>query len=315
MIKINKMTLQQMEYIVAVDDYRYFVKAADSCGVTQSTLSLMVKKLEEELDITIFDRDTHPVGVTEVGRKVIDEARQVIYHFKQLTELTRSEKMLTSGALRIGMISTVAPKLMAGMFKYLRDNYPDIKMEAQEMRSASILDCLKKTEIDLGIITGPVNDIDFLEVPLYHERFFAYVATEEVSERMIKCIKRSELRNYPMWVMRGGVRLLEKNTLASDMRYTYEEMYEGGRVGILIQIANENGGVTIVPETHVEFLSEEMKSHLCPIVDPVPQRVISLVIRKDYIHEKMMNIVIKAVKSRIPAELYEQNIKTDYIKL
>ncbi len=308
------MTLQQLEYLLAVEQYRYFSRAAEACGVSQSTLSLMVKKLEEELDVSLFDRDTHPVKLTEIGKKVIDEARMVLYHSKQLVEQTRSEKMLASGPLRIGMISTVAPKLMAGMFKYLRDSYPDIKMEAQEMRSASMLDSLKKAEIDMGILTGPVGDIDFLEVPLYHERFFVYVASKDTYD-LAQPIKRSELRNYPLWVMRGGVRLLEKNTLASDMKYTYEEMYEGGRVGILIQIANENGGVTIVPETHMEFLSEDMKSHLYPIIDPVPQRVISLVIRKDYIHEKMMNIVIKAVKSCVPAGLHEHTIKADYIKL
>jgi LysR family hydrogen peroxide-inducible transcriptional activator len=110
------MTLQQLEYIVAIANYRYFVKAAEACGVTQSTLSLMVKKLEEELDVTIFNRDTHPVEVTEIGRMVIDEAKQVLYHFKQLSELTRSEKMLASGVLRLGMISTAAPVLMPGMF-------------------------------------------------------------------------------------------------------------------------------------------------------------------------------------------------------
>ena len=86
------MTLQQLEYIVAVEQHGYFVNAADACGVTQSTLSLMIKKLEEELDVKIFNRDTHPVTVTEMGRKVIDEAKMAVYHTKQLLELTRSAK-------------------------------------------------------------------------------------------------------------------------------------------------------------------------------------------------------------------------------
>lgn len=308
------MTLQQLEYIVAVDEYRYFVKAAEALGVTQSTLSLMVKKMEEELDVILFNRDTHPVEVTEIGRKVIDEAKLVLFHHKQLVELTRSEKILASGSLRIGMISTVAPVLMAGMFKYLKEQYPDIKMQAQEMRSISILDQLKKAEIDMGIMSSPTHDNDLLELPLFHERFFVYIA-QDAPELYLESIKRSELRNYPLWVMRDGVRMLEKNSIASDVRYTYEEMYEGGRVDILIQVADENGGLTIVPETHVRFLSETMKSHLRPVVDPVSQRVISLVIRKDYIHEKMMNIVIKAVKSCVPNELHEHAVRAEYIKL
>jgi LysR family hydrogen peroxide-inducible transcriptional activator len=308
------MTLQQLEYIVAVDEYRYFVKAAEALGVTQSTLSLMVKKMEEELDVILFNRDTHPVEVTEIGRKVVDEAKLVLFHHKQLTELTRTEKMLASGSLKIGMISTVAPVLMVGMFKYMKEHYPDIKMQAQEMRSISILDRLKKAEIDMGIMSSPVHDNDLLELPLFHERFFAYIA-QDAPELSLESIKRSELRNYPLWVMRDGVRMLERNSIASDVRYTYEEMYEGGRVGILIQIADENGGITIVPETHVCFLSETMKSHLRPVVDPVSLRVISLVLRKDYIHEKMMNIVIKAVKSCVPDELHEHAVRAEYIKL
>ena len=308
------MTLQQLEYIVAVDEYRYFVKAAEVLGVTQSTLSLMIHKVEEELDITLFNRDTHPVEVTEIGRKVIDKAKIVLYHAKQLVELTRSEKMLSSGSLHVGMISTVAPVLMPGMFKYLKDFYPEVKMQAQEMGSASIFDHLRKAEIDMGLVTGPVNDKELLELPLFHERFFAFVTAGE-SGSFTGSIQRSELRNYPLWVMRDGVRLLEKNTITTDARYTYEEMYEGGRVGILIQVANENGGVTIVPETHIRFLTEDIRSHLCPIVNPVPQRIISLVMRKDYIHEKMMNIVVNAVKSCVPAEHHEPLLKAEYIKL
>ena len=112
---INKeMTLQQLEYIIAVEQHGYFVNAADACGVTQSTLSLMIKKLEEELDVKIFNRDTHPVTVTEMGRRVIDEAKMAVYHTKQLLELTRSAKEQSSGDLSIAMTTTVAPVLMPG---------------------------------------------------------------------------------------------------------------------------------------------------------------------------------------------------------
>lgn len=93
---INSMTLQQLEYIVAVDRYGYFVAAAESCGVTQSTLSLMVRKLEDELDVRIFNRDTHPVEVTEAGRMVIDRAKMILYHCGQLLEGTKSERELLS---------------------------------------------------------------------------------------------------------------------------------------------------------------------------------------------------------------------------
>lgn len=308
------MTLQQLEYIVAIDEYRYFVKAAEACGVTQSTLSLMIKKLEDELDVSIFKRDTHPVEVTEIGQKIIEEAKLVLYHAKQLVELTQSEKDLSAGPLKVGMISTVAPVLMPKTFGYLKTFYSDIRLQALEMRSTTIIESLKKAEIDMGILTAPIDDKDILELPLYHERFFAYIADDDILEKN-EAILRDHLIDYPLWVMKDGIRLLEKKDIAYRYKDTYEEMYEGGRVGILIQIANENGGMAILPETHLKLLSDKALNRLRPVVAPEISRVICLAMRKDYIHEKMMNIFVKAVKSCISPELYEPAIKTDYLKL
>ena len=118
------MTLQQLRYIIAIDQYRHFGKAAEACGLTQSTLSLMVKKMEEELDAQIFNRDAHPVAPTEIGRKVIDQARIVLYNVEQIAEMTRSEKETLSGPLKIALISTVSPVLVPGLFNYFRTQYP-----------------------------------------------------------------------------------------------------------------------------------------------------------------------------------------------
>ena len=308
------MTLQQLEYIVAVDEYHYFVKAAEACGVTQSTMSLMIKKLEDELDVSLFKRNTHPVEVTAIGRRIIEEAKLVLYHSKQLLELTQTEKALASGPLRVGMISTVAPVLMPKTFGYLNTFFPDIKLQALEMRSATIIDCLKKAEIDMGVLTAPVNDKEILELPLYHERFFAYIANDDLLDKH-ELIERDHLPDYPLWVMKDGIRLLEREDLSQSGEVTYEEMYEGGRVGILIEIANENGGMAILPETHIKLLNPSAMQRLRPVVSPEISRVICLAMRRDYIHEKMMNIFVKAVKSCVSPELYEPAIKGDYIKL
>lgn len=299
---------------MAIDEYRYFVKAAEACGVTQSTLSLMIKKLEDELDVSIFKRDTHPVEVTEIGQKIIEEAKLVLYHAKQLVELTQSEKDLSAGPLKVGMISTVAPVLMPKTFGYLKTFYPDIRLQALEMRSTTIIESLKKAEIDMGILTAPIDDKDILELPLYHERFFAYIADDDILDKN-EAIMHDHLPDYPLWVMKDGIRLLGKKDIANRRKDAYEEMYEGGRVGILIQIANENGGMAILPETHLKLLSDKALNRLRPVVAPEISRVICLAMRKDYIHEKMMNIFVKAVKSCISPELYEPAIKTDYLKL
>lgn len=308
------MTLQQLEYIVAIENYGYFVEAAEAMGVTQSTMSLMVKKLEEELDVRIFNRDTHPVSVTEIGRKVIDEAKLVVYHAKQLTELTRSEKELCSGDLNVAMITSVAPVLMAGMFKFMKLHYPDLRLQMEEMMTSTILAKLKKAEVDMGILTSPINDPDLLEIPLYHERFFAYVSPEDAMMQQ-DSIERDHVLDHPVWIMRDGVRLFDRSMLEPGEAFTYEKMYEGGRVGILIQITNENGGITIIPETHINLLTEPMRACLKPIVNPEPKRTICLAFRKDYIHEQIMNIVVKSIKTIIPYELWDDMIRAEHLRL
>ena len=313
--KINKeMTLQQLEYIIAVEQHGYFVNAADACGVTQSTLSLMIKKLEEELDVKIFNRDTHPVTVTEMGRRVIDEAKMAVYHTKQLLELTRTAKEQASGDLSIAMTTTVAPVLMPGLFHYMRTKNPAIRLRVEEMITATIITKLKKAEVDMGIVTYPVNDPDLLEVPLYHERFFAYVSPQDAMYQ-VESIERSQLRQSKVWTMKDGVRLFDRSQVRSEEEIRYDKLFEGGRVGILIQIVNENGGITIVPESHLHLLPETAKDRIKPIVNPVPQRTIGMVFRKDYVHERMMNIVVKAIKTLVPSEFLDGVIRADYLRL
>ena len=308
------MTLQQLEYIIAIDNYGYFVEAAEACGVTQSTMSLMIKKLEEELDIKIFNRDTHPVTVTEMGRKVIDEAKMAIYHTKQLLELTRTAKEQSSGDLSIAMTTTVAPVLMPGLFDFMRTKHPAIRLRVEEMITATIIAKLKKAEADMGIVTYPVNDPDLLEIPLYYERFFAYVSPQDAMYQA-ESIERKQLRQLKVWTMKDGVRLFDRSQVRSEEEITYDKLFEGGRVGILIQIVNENGGITIVPESHLHLLPETAKDRIKPIVNPEPQRTIGLAFRKDYVHERMMNIVIKAVKTIVPLEFLDGMIRADYLRL
>lgn len=308
------MTLQQMEYIMAVEEYGHFGKAADACGITQPTLSLMIKKLEEELDVVIFDRDSHPVQPTEMGRKVIDKARIIIFNTKQLVEMTKTEKELASGEVRIAMISTVAPILIPGMFKYMCKKYPQVQPLVQEMLSENIIRHLKQAKLDMGVVVSPVNDPDLLEIPLFHEKFLAYVSPEYPLYKK-QALESTKLLNHPVWIMKDGLRQFDRSMLAQGERFSYDKMYEGGRAGTLIFIVNEIGGMTILPELHRNLILYSMQDNLRPIVNPEVSRTISLVIRKDYVHERMLDIFIEAVKNTIPLENQEDIIKGAPLKL
>lgn len=307
------MTLQQLRYIVAIDQYRHFGKAAEAFGLTQSTLSLMVKKLEEELDTLLFDRDAHPVAPTEMGQKVIDQAKVVLYNVEQITHLTQSEKASLSGPLRIALISTVAPILIPSLFKYMGQNCPSITLQAEEMLTETIKDKLRKAEVDMGIVAVPVQEPDLLEIPLYHEDFLAYVSRSNPAYAQ-ESIQVHSLLGQSVWIIRGGLRQLIPSDL-KDGRFTYEQFFEGGRVGTLIQVVNDNGGITIVPQTHANLIMYSQQDCLRPIVDPVPSRTLSLVIRKDYIHEAKVNAVVDAIKAAIPGSLLEAPVRKGMIRL
>lgn len=303
------MTLQQLEYIRAVEEYGHFGKAADACGVTQPTLSLMVKKLEEELDVRIFDREVHPVVPTSMGRKIIEKAGQVLYSANQIVEFTRSEKQLSSGPVSIAMIATVAPVLIPGMFTFLGKKYPDILPQVQEMLTSTIIQKLKKAEVDMGIMVSPVNDPDLMEIPLYHERFLAYVSPDYKELYDCEEIQAYELLDHPIWIIKDGLRRFDKSMLAEGERFSYDRMYEGGRAGTLIYIVNQNGGATIVPELHRGMILLSMQKNLKPIVNPDVSRTVCLVVRKDYVHEHMLNIIIESIRQSIPADNLEDMVK------
>ena len=308
------MTLQQLRYITAIEQYGHFGKAAEACGLTQSTLSLMVKKLEEELDVRIFDRDAHPVLPTEIGRKIIDQAKVVLYNVTQIAQMTSSEKEAISGPLKIALISTVSPVLVPGLFKYIGEKYPSISLQTEEMLTETIKDRLRKAEVDMGILSGPVRDTDLLEIPLFHERFFAYVSPTHPAYAQ-ESIRVESLFGQPFWIIKDGIRQIDPSELTTGERITYDRFFEGGRVGTLIRIVNDSGGITVIPETHVGLIMYSQQASLRPIIEPELSRTVSLVVRNDFIHEAKLNAVVDAVKSIIPGHLLENIIRTGTLKL
>ena len=308
------MTIQQLRYIVAIDQFHHFGKAAEAFELTQSTLSLMVKKLEDELDVKIFDRDSHPIAPTPIGRAVIDQARVILYNVEQLKEMTKKEKDLLAGPLTIAMISTVAPVLVAGLFKHLGTNCPDLTLITEEMLSRTIIEKLSKAEVDMGILSETADYPCLLSIPLYHERFFAYVSENDPYYSFDKLTEKM-LRKGKGWIMKDGLRLLDTTTIDKNAPFSYEKYFEGSRVGTLIQMVNENGGITIIPETHINLIPSELRKNLRPIVEPELSRRIVLVIRQDYIHEAKLNAVIKAIRAIIPESSQEDYIKAEHIRI
>ncbi len=161
------MTLQQLEYIIALDKTRHFVRAAEMCGVTQPTLSAMIQKLEDELDCRIFDRSSHPIVPTEVGAMILQQAQVVMFNVHQLKENVLTQKGSVAGSLSLAIIPTVAPYLLPELITLFRRDYVDISLKISEMRTETIIEKLHSAEIDMAILSTPLDDPKILEVPLY----------------------------------------------------------------------------------------------------------------------------------------------------
>lgn len=309
------MTLQQLEYIVAVEKYRHFAKAAESCHVTQSTLSMMIQKLEQELEINIFDRKTQPVEPTPIGVTLLAQAKVILYNAKQFKELALSEKEQESGKVTFGIIPTVAPYVLPKLFNILQERNPNINLHVKEITTAEIINQLEKAEIDMALLATPLNNPNLLEIPIYYERFFAYVSP---TEPLYNIINEYEMRHLPtdhLWILKEGHCLRNQVMRLCESESGFSTTYEAGSIDTLVKIVDTNGGYTIIPELHLDFLSEKQKANVRPIVNPEPNREISLVVRNDYVKEKLLNVIARNISDTIPENMLDERLKKFSIKL
>lgn len=307
------MTLQQLEYIIALDKTRHFVRAAEMCGVTQPTLSAMIQKLEDELGCRIFDRSLHPIQPTDAGKLIIQHAQVILFNVKQLTENVLSQKGSFSGALTLAIIPTVAPYLLPKLIAHFRKDYPDISLKVNEMHTETIIRKLHAAEIDMAILATPLEDPKILEVPLYYEKFIAYISPNEPIYARDE-ISTHEMPMEHLWVLEEG-HCLRNQVLNFCDNKPLTSTIEAGSIDTLVKIVDENDGYTVIPELHVDLLTDTQKQNLRTIVRPEATREISLVIRHDYVREGLMNAVAASVKQIIPAHMLDTRLKKFAIKL
>jgi len=168
-------SLIQLEYIIAVDTYRHFVTASEKCFVTQPTLSMQIKKLEEELGVIIFDRSKQPIIPTEIGKKIIEQARIVVAESNNITEIINTHNNSISGELTIGIIPSLAPYLLPLFIGDFNRKYPDVKVKILELLTEEIIIELKKDTIDVGILVTPLSEKGIIEQPLFYEEMLLYI--------------------------------------------------------------------------------------------------------------------------------------------
>lgn len=307
-------TLQQLKYLVAIDRYRSFAKAAEACNISQPTLSSMLQKMEEELDLRIFERTNKRVVPTDIGERIIRQAERAISESEKIIELVAEEKGDTAGDLSLAVGPTIAPYIAPNLIKYYTEYYPEINLLIREMDMEHMMQELTLGHIDAAIGIAKNVQQNILEIPLYTEQFMVYLS--ESCWRKLPVFKPENLEHEQMWIMKEAHCLRESAFSFCKARTKGYHTYEAGSIETLIRIVDENGGFTIIPEMHVPFLTDKQRENVRRIEgNYLSMRRISLYIKDDYIRQGMLNTIVNALLSFIPKKMMEERIVKYGIKL
>ena len=307
------MNIQQLEYIIAVDNHRHFAKAAEASFVTQPTLSMMIQKLEDELGVKIFDRSQLPVQPTVIGIQIINQARVIVSQVKQIKEIIQEEKGIVQGVFKLGIIPTIAPYLLPKLMKVHDENGYDIVLVIEETTTGQIIEKLLNGALDGAILATPLKNDKISEHPIYYERFYAYVSPRETSLYAKKELEEDDLNINRLWLLeevhcfRGQILRICNMRKRKSSHSLFS--YEAGSISTLINIVDNNSGLTIIPEMAIEDLTEQQKKNVRPLKGISPVREISLVTRKEFLRERVLDIIISEIKQSVPQPLLGLELK------
>lgn len=308
------MNIQQLEYIVAVDNYRHFAKAAEASFITQPTLSMMIQKLEEELDVKIFDRASHPTEPTNCGKKIIEQARTILKQLEQIKEIVQEEKNIVQGAFKLGIIPTIAPYIIPDLLRIHEETNSHIQLIIKEMTTAEIIENLTVGNMDGGLLATPLKHAKITENPVYYEKFYAYISPSEENIYSKQKIKSDDLQHIKnIWLLEDEHcfrnQTLKLCQLSKKQIENSTANYQAGSISTLINIVDNNQGATVIPELAAMKLNEDQQDHLRDFEDMTAVREISLAVHCDFIRQRMMAEIIQLIRKIIPLSMQDTQLK------
>jgi LysR family hydrogen peroxide-inducible transcriptional activator len=300
------MTFVQLEYIVALDKHRHFASAAADCFVTQPTLSMQIHKLEKELGIKIFDRSKQPVIPTEQGAEIILHAKRILAEREMMNEMINSKKGLVAGELKLGIIPTLAPYLLPLFVKEFTRKYPAIRLVVNEMMTDLIITRLREGKIDAGILVTPLMETGIREELLFYEELLVYVSKNNMAYEK-QYVLAKDIDPEKLWLLEEGhcfrsqIMNLCELQKASKLGHHFE--YEAGSIETLKRMVEINDGITILPELATMDLPAKQQQLLRNFKKPVPMRQLSLVMHRDFIKKRLIELLKKEIIAAVPEKI------------
>src|SRR5690606_24248896 len=255
------MTITQLQYVLAVAEHQNFTLAAEKCFVTQPTLSMQVQKLEDELDMLIFDRGKKPIMVTEVGRKIVAQAKNIVNEAERMQDIVDQEKGFIGGEFKLGIIPTVTPTLLPMFLKTFSKRYPKIQLKIEELNTQDIIKKIEDGYLDAAIAATPLENEDIKERVLYYEPFVGYI-TESHRLFTKKNIEIEDLDLDDILLLEDGHCFRDGIiNLCKASKNNHDETFqiESGSFETLIKLSNEGLGMTLLPYLHTLDIKDSEK--------------------------------------------------------
>tara|TARA_B100001248_G_scaffold262731_2_gene261830 strand:+ start:901 stop:1815 length:915 start_codon:yes stop_codon:yes gene_type:complete len=292
-------SVTQLQYILAVEKEQNFHRAAKACFVTQPTLSKMIKNLEEDLGVAIFDRSKSPVAPTLVGKSILKQAKQALYDIERIREIVDEQKGEIRGELKVGIIPTIAPYLVPNFLASFRSQYPAVELSIWELTTENCLQALDKEQIDLAILATEENKQNYYQEALYDEAMYLYINEKHPLAKRTR-IHIDDLEADQMWLLEEGHCLRDEIIKLCHLRRLEANRPLGldikiGNLESLRYLVQENFGYTLLPELSAIRLPAKEKKLLRTFNKPIPFRSVNLTMRRRYLKQAS----IQALKAEI----------------
>ncbi|WP_340066737.1 LysR substrate-binding domain-containing protein [Ascidiimonas aurantiaca] len=291
------MTITQLQYVLAVAEYKNFTLAAEKSFVTQPTLSMQIQKLEDELDILIFDRSKKPIQLTEIGKKIVEQARNIVNESGRIKDIVDQQKGFLGGEFKLGIIPTIMPTLLPMFLKSFSKKHPKVKLKIEELHTQAIIQKLLDGHLDAAIAATPLQNDHIREKVLYYEPFVGYIPDDHRLHTSEK-INTSDLNVDDILLLEDGhcFRNHVLNLCSNQKNFSNDHFQlESGSFETMVKLANEGLGMTLLPYLHTLDLPEEQKQYLHFFNDPSPAREVSLI----YHRSELKIHIIEALKDVI----------------
>ena len=305
------MTITQLKYALAIAEHKNFTKAAEKCFVTQPTLSTQIQKLEDELDITIFDRGKKPIELTDVGRKIVFQARNLVNEADRIQDIVDQQKGFIGGEFRLGIIPTIMPTLLPMFLNNFIKKYPKVKLKIEELTTEEIIARISDGHIDAAIAATPLESDNIKERPLYYEPFVAYVPSSHRLRDKSK-LEVSDLEIEDMLLLEDGHCFREGviNLCKAFKNQTDENFQlESGSIETLIKLSNEGLGMTLLPYLHTLDINEKFNSNLKHFTEPSPAREVSIIYHKSELKMQIIDALYNSISGIIRGAIAFSNVE------